>query len=99
MKLIDPHKIVISPVITEKATDARELENKYMFYVHPDAGKADIKRSIEKLFEVDVEEVHTQNVLGKPMRRGRFVGRKPLRKKAIVKVKAGQRISIFEGLM
>ena len=99
MKLRDPRKIIISPVITEKATILRERENKYMFYVHPRATKEMIKRSVEELFNVVVEDVHTHNLPGKPRMRGRFVGRTPARKKAIVKVKDGQTIPFFEGLI
>ena len=100
MKLRDPHKIIIAPVITEKATVLRERENKYTFYVHPRATKEMIRKSVEELFNVEVEEVHTHNLPGKPrMRGGRYFGRTPARKKAIVKVKEGQTIPFFEGLI
>ena len=99
MKLIDPHKIVIAPLITEKATILREADNKYSFYVHPKATKSDIKRSIEMLFNVDVVDVRTQNLLGQPRRRGMYTGRTALRKKAIVRIKEGQKIPFFEGLI
>jgi len=99
MKLKDPHKIIIKPVITEKSTLLRTKENVYVFYVHPEATKDDIRRSIERLFDVDVVEVRTVNLPGKPRRRGIYTGRTPSRKKAMVKLKEGQTIPIFEGLV
>ena len=99
MKLKNPYKIIIAPIITEKATLLRENENKYSFYVHPKANKADIKRSIEEIFDVDVIDVRTQNLLGQPRIRGRYIGRRSLRKKAIVRIKEGQKIPFFEGLL
>jgi len=99
MKLIDPRKIIIAPVITEKATIARETGNRYSFYVHPKASKESIKQSVEELFNVDVVNIRTQNLLGQPRRRGQFTGRTALRKKAIVKIKEGQTIPFFEGLL
>ncbi|MCD6595903.1 50S ribosomal protein L23 [bacterium] len=95
----DPHKIVIAPIITEKATSMRETENKYLFYVHPKANKKNIKRSIEELFKVDVINIRTQNLLGQPRIRGQHTGRTALRKKAIVRIKEGQKIPFFEGLV
>ncbi len=99
MKLVDPYKIIIKPVVTEKSNILREKENCYVFYVHPDATKEQIKRSVEELFSVDVVEVRTMNLPGKPRRRGRFVGRTAARKKAVVKLKEGQTIPFFEGLV
>ena len=99
MKLRNPYKIIIAPIITEKATLMRENENKYSFYVHPKANKSDIKRSIEEIFDVDVIDVRTQNLLGQPRIRGRYIGRTSLRKKAIVRIKEGQKIPFFEGLL
>jgi len=99
MKLRDPHKIIQKPIITEKASNMRGDTNTYLFYVHPNATKKDIKSSIEALFSVDVIGIRTMNVSGKPRRRGQFVGNTPARKKAIVKLKAGQTIPVFEGLV
>ncbi len=98
MRVKDPYKVIQKPIITEKAAQLREKENVYMFYVHPRATKDAIKRSVEKLFSVDVIAVRTINLPGKPRRRGRFIGRTAARKKAIVKLKEGQTIPVFEGL-
>lgn len=99
MKIIDPRKIIVKPIITEKATILRETNNDYMFEVHPLSTKEDVKHSIEKLFTVDVVSVRIINVLGKPRRRGMFIGRTHSYKKAIVRLKAEQVIPIFEGLV
>jgi large subunit ribosomal protein L23 len=92
------HQIIRYPSITEKNTALRSEENKqkkYVFEVATDATKADIKEAVQKLFDVDVEAVNTMVVKGKKKRQGRNVGYRPDRKKAIVKVKAGQEIAKF----
>ncbi len=99
MKLTDPYKIIRKPVITEKASDMRADDNVYLFYVHPDATKKNVKRSIEKLFAVDVISVRIMNIISKPRQRGQQTGKTAARKKAIVKLKEGQTIPVFEGLV
>ncbi|RKZ34319.1 50S ribosomal protein L23 [bacterium] len=95
----DPYKIIVSPIITEKATVLREAENKYSFYVHPEASKNDIRRSVEKIFNVEVVNIWTHILPGKPRIRGRYRGRTPAKKKAIVQIREGQTIPFFEGLI
>ncbi|RLD17264.1 MAG: 50S ribosomal protein L23 [Caldiserica bacterium] len=90
------YDIIKKPVITEKSTYLREKYNQYVFYVHPKANKIQIKEAVEKLFNVKVEKVNIVKLKGKLRRRGFNVGRTPQRKKAIVKVKEGQKIKIFE---
>ncbi len=93
------HYIVIkSPVITEKMTMMAEAGNKVAFWVDPKAGKGEIKQAIEKLFSVKVLGVNTQRVPGKNKRMGRTVGRTPMRKKAYVTLKEGDKIPVFEGV-
>ena len=84
--------------MTEKGIGQKEKENVYPFKVDRRATKADIRSSIEKVFGVRVVDVRTVNVLGKPRRRGRSVGRTPSYKKAYVKLQEGDTIPIFEGL-
>lgn len=98
MKLRDPRKIIIRPVVTEKTTIMREKENIFAFQVHRSASKDDIRKSVEKLFNVDVIDVRVINLPGKPRRRGRYVGKTSAEKRALVKVAKGQTIPIFEGL-
>jgi large subunit ribosomal protein L23 len=89
------HSIIKYPSITEKNTMLRTGQNKYVFEVALGASKVDIKEAVRKLFSVDVEAVNTMVVKGKKKRSGRNVGYRPDRKKAIVKVKAGQEIAKF----
>lgn len=93
----NPQDVLIKPVITEKALSMME-ENKYTFYVLPDANKIEIKHAVQKQFGVEVEKVNTMIVKGKVRRQGRSVGRTSDRKKAIVQLKAGSKIELFEGL-
>lgn len=91
------HDIIIKPVVTEKSMDLL-ADNKYTFIVDKKANKTEIKNAIEKIFKVDVLKVYTMNVKGKPKRMGRFEGKTSDRKKAIVLVKPGQKIKIFDGM-
>ena len=80
-----PEDIIIAPIITEKSNDGLN-EGKYTFEVNPKATKIDIKNAVEKLFEVKVLKVNTVNVRGKEKRMGRYVGKTPDWKKAIVTI-------------
>ncbi len=89
--------IIIRPLITEKISDLQEKENKVAFVVNPDANKIEIKRAVEKRFNVKVEKVATANFLGKIKKMGRYEGRRPDFKKAVVTLKEGFKIEFFEG--
>jgi len=89
------HAIIRYPSITEKNTNLRTDQNKFVFEVALDATKADVKEAVQKIFSVDVEAVNTMIVKGKKKRMGRNVGYRPDRKKAIVKLKQGQTIAQF----
>jgi len=89
------HSIIKYPSITEKNTALRAEQNKYVFEVALDADKAEIKEAVQKIFSVDVVAVNTIVVKGKKKRTGRSAGYRSDRKKAIVKVKAGQNIEKF----
>ncbi len=93
-----PREIIIQPMVTEKSTIKRETENLYTFKVVMDANKNQIKHAVEELFQVKVLDVRTMNFLGKMRRMGRFSGRKPTWKKAVVKIAEGSSIPLFEGL-
>lgn len=86
-------EIIKAPVVTEKASYMGQ-ENVYSFYVDPKANKTEIKLAIEKLFNVKVEEIRTINVHPKKRRVGRYTGLTNRKKKAIVKLAAGQTIEI-----
>jgi len=93
---MDPYSIIRGPVLTERSTTLQEDQNKYTFDVDPRANKVQIRQAIEQLFGVDVVQVNTMRVRGKP-RRARFreYGHTPDRKKAIVKLKEGHKIDIL----
>lgn len=93
---MEPRELVKRPLITERTTKLME-ENKYCFLVDPRANKTQIKQAIEEIFNVKVKAVNTFNRLGKIKRMGRYEGRRPSWKRAIVTLEAGSRIEFFEG--
>ncbi|MGI5912039.1 MAG: 50S ribosomal protein L23 [Syntrophomonadaceae bacterium] len=93
----DYRDVIIKPVVTEKSMNLLE-DNKYTFIVHRSANKTEIKKAIESIFNVKVVSVNTINVKGKIKRVGRFVGRTSNRKKAVVTLKPGEKIRLFEGM-
>ena len=92
----DARSIVRKVLITEKGTVLRETRNQYFFEVARDANKIDIKRAIETIFSVKVDNVRTMQLRGKVKRQGRWVGRRNDWKKAIVTLKPDQKIELFE---
>ncbi len=93
---MEARELVKRPLITEKTTKLME-ENKYCFLVDPRANKTQIKQAIEEIFNVKVKAVNTFNLLGKIKRMGRYQGRRPSWKRAIVTLEPGNRIEFFEG--
>ena len=91
------HRTIVRPLITEKSSAAYQDRGEYTFEVHPDATKPQIRSAIEQLFGVKVTGVWTSNVRGKEKRMGRSIGRRPNWKKAIVTLREGDTIEIFEG--
>jgi large subunit ribosomal protein L23 len=90
--------VIIRPVVSEKSY-VLATANKYTFRVHPDAHKTQIKQAVEALFDdVKVLEVRTSKVPSKPKRRGVTAGRTRAWKKAVVQVREGDTIPIFQGL-
>ena len=95
---MNPHEVLRRPLVTEKSTIAREEQNVVTFAVNPKANKHEIRSAIETLFSVRVLDVRTIRMPRKSRRLGRFVGRKPEWKKAIVRLAEGQKIEFFEGV-
>ncbi len=94
----DPYTIIERPMVTEKSSMAAE-QGKYTFKVNPEANKIEIREAIEQIYPVHVTKVNTVTVRGKSYRLGRVKTRKrPDWKKAIVTLRAGERIEIFEGV-
>ncbi len=92
---MEPAQIILEPMITEKAVSAK-AQNRYVFKVHADSTKIDIKRAVEKLFRVSVADVNTVKNHGKPRMIGWKTGRTPSFKKAYVTLKKGQKIEELE---
>ncbi|MBV9474022.1 MAG: 50S ribosomal protein L23 [Solirubrobacterales bacterium] len=90
-------QVIIRPVVSEKSFVLAET-GKYTFRVDDRAHKTQIRQAIEELFEVEVVAVRTASVKSKPKRRGQTSGRTRHWKKAIVQVRAGDTIPIFQGL-
>jgi large subunit ribosomal protein L23 len=93
---LHPAEVLIKPVVSEKSYH-QITENRYTFRVHKDAHKTQIRQAVEELFEVKVERVNVVKVQPKPKRRGNFKGTRPGWKKAIVQLRKGDSIEIFEG--
>jgi len=106
-----PQDIIKRPLLTEKNTrmtetggsdyefgEDEEYARKYVFEVAKDANKIEVRQAVEKLFGVRVSSIRTQIQRGKKKRVGRYIGRRPSRKKAIITLIAGDAIELFEGV-
>jgi large subunit ribosomal protein L23 len=96
---LDPHIIIRRALITEKGAQIREqgkTGNRYLFDVHPDANKVQIAQAIKTVFSVDAVAVRTMSRQGKVKRMGRSEGRRSHWKKAVVTLKPGQTIDVFD---
>ncbi|MEY4467749.1 MAG: ribosomal subunit protein [Pseudomonadota bacterium] len=89
-------KVLLAPVISEKATFVAEKNEQVVFLVTPDATKLEIKAAVEMLFKVQVESVQVANRAGKTKRSGRFTGRRNNTRRAFVCLKSGQEINFTE---
>jgi len=89
-------KVLLAPVISEKATFIAEKNEQVMFLVAPDATKLEIKAAVELLFKVQVDSVQVSNREGKQKRSGRFTGRRNHTRRAFVCLKPGQEINFTE---
>lgn len=92
------HQVLIGPMLTEKGTVLKETENKVLFKVAKVANKVEIKNAVEVIFKVKVDRVTTMNVMGKKKRMGKYEGKRPDWKKAIVKLKEGEKLDFLEGI-
>jgi large subunit ribosomal protein L23 len=91
------HRTIVRPIVTEQSSAAYQERGEYTFRVASDATKTTIRNAVEKLFGVKVTGVWTSNQRGKARRVGQQIGRRPHWKKAVVKLKDGDTIDIFEG--
>jgi large subunit ribosomal protein L23 len=95
---VNLYDVIRKPLVTEKSNIGREERNLVTLAVDPRANKHDVRRAVEQLFGVEVLEVRTLRMPHKSRRVGRFVGRKPQWKKAIVRLAEGHKIEFFEGV-
>jgi large subunit ribosomal protein L23 len=95
---LHPNQVLLAPVVSEKSYSLI-TDRKYTFRVHEDAHKTQVRQAVEELFDVKVQSVNIVKVQPKPKRRtGAFAkGRRPGWKKAIVQLREGHQIEIFEG--
>ena len=93
---LHPNEVLLAPVVSEKSYSLIN-DRKYTFKVHQDAHKTQVRQAVEELFGVRVQNVNISHVRPKPKRRGVYKGTKPGWKKAIVQLREGETIEIFEG--
>ncbi|MDF0667813.1 MAG: 50S ribosomal protein L23 [Nitrospira sp.] len=93
---VDSHRVLIRPLLTEKITGLREKTNTVGFAVHPDANRIQIRQAVETLLKVKVDKVNIMNIRGKVKRLGRFSGRRSDWKKALVTLKEGEKLELYE---
>jgi large subunit ribosomal protein L23 len=93
---LNVHAVLVQPLLTEKLTGLREKTNTVGFIVHPSANRVQIKQAVEALLKVKVEKVNVMNVRGKTKRLGRFSGRRSDWKKALVTLKEGEKLEMYE---
>ncbi|MEM9827304.1 MAG: 50S ribosomal protein L23 [Planctomycetota bacterium] len=92
---LEPHQILLRPLVTEKGVHRATRNNQYAFEIHPDATKTDVRAAVESLFDVKVVKVRTQTRKGK-IRRYRYkYGRTSDWKKAIIQLREEDKIDFF----
>ena len=94
--LTSAYNIIKGTVITEKGTQKRAESNQVIFWVDVKANKSEIKKAVEKAFNVKVIDVNTIKMPGKVKRVGKYAGRTQVRKKAYITLKEGNKIEFFE---
>jgi len=92
------YDVLIGPMLTEKGTLMKETDNKVLFRVARGANKIEIKKAVEEIFKVKVDCVRTINCKGKKKKMGKFEGKRPDWKKAIVALKEGEKLDFVEGV-
>ncbi|NIS74190.1 MAG: 50S ribosomal protein L23 [Deltaproteobacteria bacterium] len=92
------YEVLISPLLTEKGAAMKEKDNKVIFKVARDANKIEIKKAVEEIFKVKVNRVTTMNCRGKLKRFGKYEGRRPDWKKAVVTLQEGEKLDFIEGV-
>lgn len=96
---MDLSEVLLEPLLTEKTIRQQEEDNAYSFIVHQDSNKIEVRKAVEAQFDVDVQDVRTINVKGKPRRVRGIPGYTSNWKKAIVRLPEDQHIEAVEGLV
>lgn len=94
--MIDPTKIILGVIVTEKSERLKQEEGCYTFRVKREVNKIQIREAVEQMFKVHVSDVRVMNFQGKKRRMGRFEGYRPDWKKAVVKLRKGEKIDVLE---
>ncbi|MFO0774134.1 MAG: 50S ribosomal protein L23 [Nitrospiraceae bacterium] len=89
-------RVLIRPLLTEKVTALRETQNTVAFVVDSKANRIQVKRAVEELLKVRVARVNVLNIMGKTKRLGRFSGKQSDWKKALVTLKEGEKLELYE---
>jgi large subunit ribosomal protein L23 len=92
------YDVLQGPMLTEKGTLLKETDNKVLFKVARSANKIEIRKAVEEIFKVKVARVATINYLGKKKRMGKYIGKRPDWKKAIITLKKGEKLDFVEGV-
>lgn len=92
------YDIILTPLFTEKGAKLKETDNKVLLKVAKGANKIEIKKAVEEIFKVKVDSVRTINYKGKQKRLGRYEGKRPDWKKAIVTLREGEKLDFLEGV-
>ena len=90
-------KVILGPVVSEKATLAADANGQYVFRVVPDANKLEVGKAVETLFDVKIDRVQILNVKGKQKRLGQRIGKRKDWRKAYVRLKEGHSIDFGGG--
>jgi len=91
-----PFDILIKPLLTEKITRLQEQANRVAFVVKKDASRVEVRHAVESALKVKVKTVNVVNMMGKTKRQGRFVGKRADWKKAIVTLREGEKLELYE---
>ncbi len=94
--MVEPTEVILGVIVTEKSERLKAEEGSYVLRVRRDANKVEIRQAVEKMFKVHVADVRVMNFKGKERRMGMFSGYRPDWKKAVVKLKKGEKIEALE---
>ncbi len=92
----DPFDVLVKPLLTEKITGLQDQANRVAFVVRRNATRVDIRHAVEAALKVKVKTVNVMNVMGKTKRQGRFVGKRADWKKAIITLREGEKLELYE---